>query len=193
MSEMDWATFFKDNSQSIFTLGGVFLGSFITFLISYLNNRFEAKERDKDREEARKEAKTQLSLELMRNDVKIIEDLIDDTLTSLNQVLTLTATWTGEDLSDSEIRERVNKEFHAVDDKSKGGLVADKLAYALGHEFSSEYESFTGLVVDVFEKFDDFEREHFPMEHINRQYKQIVYQAATLHNMLQDKLISIKE
>jgi hypothetical protein len=52
---MDWATFFKDFGQSLFTLGGVFLGSAITFLINYINLRNQSREREIDRQEQRRE------------------------------------------------------------------------------------------------------------------------------------------
>ena len=77
---MDWATFFKDNSQSLFTLGGVFLGSLITFLISYVNQRFEAKERDKDRAEKRRDAKIQAREKWIERDILKIMDYLDTML-----------------------------------------------------------------------------------------------------------------
>jgi len=80
---MDWTPFLEDNGQSIFTLAGVFLGSLITLLVSFLNNRFQAKERDNDRKESRRETKIQLALELKRNDIETIENVIDNSLRSM--------------------------------------------------------------------------------------------------------------
>ena len=51
-----------------------------TFFTNFFNNRFQAQERDKDRVDQRREAKTQLALELMRSDIKITEDSIDNAL-----------------------------------------------------------------------------------------------------------------
>jgi hypothetical protein len=50
---MDWATFFQENSQSLFTLLWVFLGSVITYAINFQSLRTQARERDKERYEQR--------------------------------------------------------------------------------------------------------------------------------------------
>ena len=73
---MDWAKFFQDNSQSLFTLFGVFLGSLITLSITFINNRFQAKERENDRLEQRREAKIQVTEKRVEKDIEIILDAI---------------------------------------------------------------------------------------------------------------------
>ena len=52
---MDWATFFENNAQSIFTLGGAFLGATLALFGVFINNWFQSQERDKDRKEVRRE------------------------------------------------------------------------------------------------------------------------------------------
>jgi len=136
---MDWASFFKDNSQSIFTLGGVFLGSLITFLISYLNNRFLAKESEKERQEQRKEAKTQLALELMRNDIMIIEDRIDSQLRAVDTIHTLSLRKSRGELSQDEMKKQLFSMY--LDENGKlvqegeREMIADKVALAIGEHF----------------------------------------------------------
>jgi len=83
---MDWATFLKDNSQSLFTLGGVFLGSLITFLISFLNNVFQAKEREKERQEQRRDAKIQSREKWIERDILKITDLIEKMYKLLSEI-----------------------------------------------------------------------------------------------------------
>jgi hypothetical protein len=71
---MDWATLFKENAQGLFTLGGVFLGSVITFGINWLNNNFQTKEREKDRQEQKREASIQSREKLEERDVLKVMD-----------------------------------------------------------------------------------------------------------------------
>jgi hypothetical protein len=175
------------------TLISVVIGGLIATIGSIINNRFQSKERDKDRAEQKREAKTQLALELMRNDVKLVEGLIDSNLTSVSQVIRLAVTWTGEGLSDNEIRERVHKVFYAEDESVTEGMVVDKLAYSLGHEFYAEYKTYEDLLLELADMFEDFERKLFSAKRMEELSIQITHQTAKLHTMLREKLISIRE
>ncbi|MEP7135800.1 MAG: hypothetical protein ABI904_12790 [Chloroflexota bacterium] len=86
---MNLVTFLSNNSQSLFTLGGVFLGSVITFLISYLNNRFQAKEREKDRNEQRREVKIQTKEKIIGGDILKLMDSIEVVLKILSSAMNL--------------------------------------------------------------------------------------------------------
>lgn len=193
---MDWSTFFKDNSQSIFTLGGVFLGSLITFLISYLNNRFDAKERDKDRGEKRKEAKIELALELMRSDIKTVDESIDKTLMLIQHLQNIVWGLTGE-LSGIEIREKILKEFSSVDGRpsqlAEESMIADKLAYALGEDFHSAYDSFNNLSSEYMEMYTYYNSESYSPEYVKELYERVTNSAAKLHNLMNEKLISLRD
>ncbi len=103
---MDWDKFIQDNAQSLFALGGVFLGSLITFLINYFNNRFQAKEREKDREEQRREAKIQAKEKRVEKDIEIIMETINDILEYLG------------------LRIRIDKLYTDIKDKEMGGVLS---------------------------------------------------------------------
>src|SRR5215207_5171510 len=60
------------------------VGGLIAVIPVLITIRNQSIERDKDRQEQRREAKTQLALELLRNDIKVIEDSIDNELKSVN-------------------------------------------------------------------------------------------------------------
>ncbi len=143
---MDWTTFFQDNSQSLFTLGGVFLGSLITFLVSYLNNRFQAQEKDKDRDEARREAKTQLALELTRNDIRVLEDFIDEVLKATSLLFNLGIRKELDRLSKSKwqqiIRSAIDDENGKLSLFSDLNIIASKTAHSIGGDVLSEYDHF---------------------------------------------------
>src|SRR5919108_2130726 len=146
---MDWATFIRDNSQSLFTLAGVFLGSLITFLINFLNLRYQSRERDKDREEKRKEEQTQLSLELTRSDIKALESTIDSYLRGIAEMRRIRI-----QIPDKEkTREKMEAEFRlrignedAFYELIHVNLIGEKLAYTLGEPFYSEYRIYKGLI-----------------------------------------------
>ena len=191
---MDWASFFKDNSQSIFTLGGVFLGSLITFLISYLNNRFLAKESEKERQEQRKEAKTQLALELMRNDIMIIEDRIDSQLRAVDTIHTLSLRKSRGELSQDEMKKQLFSMY--LDENGKlvqegeREMIADKVASAIGEHFYSEFRKFNDLCLEFWRMSLNSPFSH---EKALKGRLELSAQAAKLHNMLNEKLISLRE
>ena len=103
---MNWGNFFQDNAQSLFTLGGVFLGSLITFLINYFNNRFQAKEKEKDRDEQKREAKIQDKKKWIEHDILELIGLLN-TLVQLSSKFSLTAD-KGKFLIDSHEFEEIN-------------------------------------------------------------------------------------
>ncbi len=149
---MDWTTFFKDYGQSLFTLGGVVLGSFITFLISFLNNRFQAKERDKDRQEQRREARIQAIEKSVISDI----DKAMDLLASLVKVLSeyggynfrnqiLEEGRVKDILSPDEYERTIksNIELHSARAQEIVTLIdsAGRFLYSFDDEISSEYDT----------------------------------------------------
>ncbi len=188
---MDWATFFKDYGQSLFTLGGVFLGSLITLVVSFLNNWFQSGERAKDREAARREAKIQITTELMKNDIRIIEESIDNDLKSFLVLGEALLRKKRGELSDEEMF----KEIYSINGqyfKLRGlSQIAEKLAYSFGDELYSEYRIFDDCVskmlsVCVHCKIDDD-----LSEEMGKLGKQATQSGGKLHGILTDILISI--
>ena len=102
---MDWTKFFETYGQSLFTLGGVLLGSLITFWINAQNLKYQSRERDKDRQEQRREAKTQLALELKRNDIRALQESIDNHLEGIAELRRIRMKYP--DDADYEITNRV--------------------------------------------------------------------------------------
>ena len=188
---MDWAAFFKENSQSWFTLVGVFLGSSITFLINHLNLRNQSRERDKDRKEAREAARIHLATELMLSDIKTIDDSLDNVLRVLNEIAKIKWKGTLNNLTADRIALEIASEYTKDDGQLSRWLdsnkVAHKLAYALGDEFSSEYNRFDELCNEYANSLlltpDADEKEWT---------SNIIYSAGKLHSMLVEKLLSIR-
>lgn len=193
---MDWTTFFGDNSQSFLPLGGVFLGSAITFLISYLNNRFEARERDKDREEQRREAKTQLALELMRNDIKIIDDSINNSLQALELSRNLAFKRDRGKLSHGEMLDELGSTLaneSGTTFELQTDYIADKAAFSLGEDFYSSFkacEKLRGDYSDLMLSASPSEEEDAELSEL---WNKIIIAAAKLHIMMNEKLISFRD
>ena len=146
---MDWTAFIKDNSQALFTLCGVFLGSAITLVGNYLNNRFQAKENDKERLEKRRETKVQLAIEIMKNDIKRIEDVNNLTFEFINQIKILNLKRdTGKLKPDewlTELQLMVASEKGIVAKLAEFDTITEVLVYIHGEELYSMYNNFTDL------------------------------------------------
>ena len=146
---MDWTTFIKDNSQVLFTLGGVFLGSVITLLGNFLNNRFQARESDKDRLEKRREAKSQLAIDLIRNDIKRIEDVSNLMFGFINEVKLLNLKRDNGKLTSqewlAELQAMTTYENGAIAKLAELDTTTDMLVYIHGEETYSIYNDFKDL------------------------------------------------
>ena len=223
---MGWAAFFEENSQSIFTLAGVFLGSIITLAISTLNNRFQAKEREKERQLQQHEVKIQLTLELRKKDIEFLDESINETLHITQSMDILSQKRRDGRVSDDELIHELESMMY----DERGMLaklceidnIADKIAYSLGEDFYSERETFTQLwgeyaeavmrsglltggtwirkmnhpiVCLISSKKIDSKREsdRAASEALKEPYFKLIRQAAKLHNLLREHLVSIRE
>lgn len=164
---MDWATFLENNSQSLFTLGGVFLGSLITFLISYLNNIFQSKEREKDREDKRREGRIQAKEKWIERDILKIMDLVEYIITITSEVQSygirielIASRKKHHSLSDDEF----NKEFKSLLDRIPVQLYEgdrtfariDELVYSFEEpEINSSYKDFRGARNDYWKQVSE--------------------------------------
>jgi len=192
---MDWNTFLKDYGQSMFTLAGVFLGSIITFFISYLNNRFQAKEKDNEREEQRREAKIQLATELLKTDIKTVEDTIGIALDLINTLRAMKSKQfmgllsTEEFLSEFQLmfKDKQSHFFRWVNAHTTVGV----LAYAFGNEFATEYLKFSDLLDNYFTFLLDLSSVDEAIE--KDPSNELIKSAGKLHIMLNEKLISIRD
>lgn len=180
---MDW------NTLLTFALGG--LTAVIPIIIS---NRYQAREKDKDRAEQKREAKTQLALELTRNDIKVIEDRIDENLRTVDTIHTLSIKKDFGELTIDAMLEKIQSMFLDENGKySRSGesqLISDKLANTMGDAFYSEYRKFDDLCLEFWRMatYSPFIDENFS----NARLKLSV-SAGKLHNMLNEKLISLRE
>jgi len=147
---MDWTTFIKDNSQALFTLCGVFLGSAITLVGNYLNNRFQAKENDKERLEKRRETKVQLAIEIMRNDIKRIEDVNNLTFELINQIKILNLKRETGILKPEEwlveLQLMLASEKGSFAKLAESDTMTDVLVYIQGEEIYSIYDNVQDLL-----------------------------------------------
>lgn len=199
---MDWATFLENNSQSIFTLGGVLLGSLIPLLITYINNRFLAKERDKDRHEQRREAKIQLKLELTKSAMQVVDDSITNILKLHSEALYINSVEM-EHLSlllDTGI---LKKEEYLAKSKSylerlditnkESKLELDtisRIAYSFDDEISTEYGNFAKKLIEYFQSANT---ENLKVKMDPNAWFDVKKSAGNLQRLLREKLLSIRD
>ena len=120
------------------TLLSVLLGGILATIPIIISNRFQAKEREKDREEQRREAQIQLALELDRNDIKVLEDSIDECLKSMDYLRILSLEARGQSTPDAE--SRFNKLIGS-------DSIANKLAATIGEEFFFGISHFYQIII----------------------------------------------
>jgi hypothetical protein len=191
---MDWTTFIKDNSQALFTLVGVFLGSAITFLGNYLSNRFQAKENDKEREEKRRDAKHQLAIELMKNDIKHIEDVNNLTFEFINNVKILNLKRDSGELTSkewfAELKLMMTSEKGIGAKLVESDTTTEVMVYLFGNEIYSKYCNYK----DIFEKYlnmlSDPSATDENLEHVS---EELVVAMGTIQQLLRKKLISARD
>lgn len=180
---MDW------NTLLTFALGG--LTAVIPIIIS---NGYQAREKNKDRVEQRREAKTQLALELMRNDIKTIEDGIDENLRAVDSINTLSLKkHMGKLESDSVIKEMQSMTLDSNSKHSRLGeseLISEKLAHTLGADFYSEYIKFDDLCLEFWKMSASSPYLH---ENVGKARIELSISAGKLHAMMNEKLISLRD
>jgi hypothetical protein len=175
---MDWTT-----------LISVVIGGLIATIPILINNRFQSREREREREETRKEAKVQLTMELMRNDIKVLEDAINNYLSGIAELrrIRVQHSETGDRVA--EVRSKIveKDEFYKL---IHVNIIADKIAYGLGQEIYSEYKGCMelfreqlGLILAV----------PIQTEKEEQWILSIVSRTGKLHTMLAEKLISIRD
>jgi hypothetical protein len=188
---MDWAQFLQDNSQSLFTLFGVFLGSVLTYLISWTNTRTEAKEKDKDREANLRQAQAELAVELAKSDFKIIEDSLDQALRSMEILLSLSRRCHLGEITrtefDAEIKAlpKSDKKFVQAGDTD---MVAQMLASSMGFEFYSKYQHFWLMLSTHSMRLQSSPSSITEVD----PYGSLVNEAGELHDILVKRLVAIR-
>ena len=116
---MDWATFFEKYSQSIFSLGGVILGSLTTLITLFVGSFFQRKSDERKRKWELEDRILTRRQDLWMSRIKDARDLVDDyheiTVTLANVLRT--------ELLDPELAmadERIYKDLaHQYEDKHK--------------------------------------------------------------------------
>ena len=191
---MNWTTFIKDNSQALFTLIGVFLGAAITFLGNYLNNKFQAKENDKNRQEKRKEAKPLLAIELMKTDLKHIDDLNNLIFEILNRIKILYLKRNRGLISQEELfvelRSMLTSVNGLVEEMSKLATKSEVLLYIRGDEIYSTYKD----CEKVFKEYlDVLGNQSATEDDQDKVSDNLIKNYGKLQKMLRDELISISD
>jgi hypothetical protein len=191
---MDWITFIKDNSQVLFTLSGVFLGSAITLLGNLLNNRFQARESDKDRLEKRREAKSQLAIDLIRNDIKRIEDVSDLMFGFINEMKLLnlkrdTGKLTSKEWLE-ELQAKTTNENSVIAKLAELDTTTDMLVYIHGEEIYSIYNDFKDLFTEYLNILSNPSSND---EDIENAYDKLIAGGAKFQQILRAKLISARD
>lgn len=208
---MDWATFFKDYGQSLFTLGGVFLGSLITFLINYLNLRNQSKERDKDREEQKREAKIQAREKWIERDILTIMDSVDRILKYLSESSDFSTYFTeltnGKKagiFSENEYLERKKSLFDSLSNRYTEVHQVNNLINKLVFSFSEQeielrWARFAKSAAAVLDKHTEYMENQLNEEPVGESgvddtwLQTAAVDAGKLHQALRTKLISLRD
>ncbi len=176
------------------TILSVFLGGVLATVPIIISNRFQAREREKDRQEQRQEEKAKLALELMRNDIRIIEDIIDCDLKTLDTYSNLRLKKERGKLTQEEMLEKMKTV--AVDILGDGyilsetGPLAEKLLLSLGEEFSGKYQIYKQDCIDFLQYYAHSST--FRVEDMRTIDSAVYKGAAQLHRMLNEKLLSLR-
>jgi hypothetical protein len=187
------AEFLKENSTSLFTLLGVLIGSLIPFWINRQNLRNQAIERDKDRQEQRREAKIQLALELMKNEVEIVEGMVDNTIKALRIIELASFKRIRGELSQDGWRAEILSTDSKFMKLAETSTISAKIAYTFGDKFSSEYDNFQKLSYKYMDMYTYMELASYSENDASNLMQEITESSAKLHTMLKEKLISIRD
>jgi hypothetical protein len=167
------------------------IGGLIATIPTVISNRAQAKEREKERDEQRREAKTQLALELTRNDVKILEDGIDDAIKGLGIInLTYHKKRSGELSHDEFVADILSLDGRFVK-TSESVEIANKIAASFGEEFFAQYDEFSELCQAYADQYF-IDQRGIRADH-SEVMDRITKMAGKLHTMLREKLISIRD
>ena len=188
---MDWERLLEVTLPALLTLGGVYLGSWMTNRQVRETRKAEADEREKEREERRRESRTELSLELARIHAQTIQTTIDHTIRSRNFI---------DNLSQRKRAGRLSQEEFILELQPKlaeGGELTElenlqstsyKAAFTLGGHLATEYEKFqklwseyVGSVLLLPNPQTEFEA-----------YRQLLVEAGKLQTMVDRKLVEIR-
>jgi len=167
------------------------IGGLLTVIPVLITLRNQAIEREKDRQEQRREAKTQLALELMRNDVKIIDDVIHDSFKGLNYSRNLAFRRDRGKISHDEMLEEL--EATVASDTFEVDYIVDSVASTFGNEFYSHYKDWENLVGEFSDLMLSTSSEEKKDEELDELWNKIIVATGKLHILLKEKLISLRE
>ena len=91
---------------------------------------------------------------------------------------------------EQELFSAVDSKFHKLGEMD---AVSDKIAHSLGDEFYSKYDSFIIMAFGYTEIYTDFDRETWTKDECKVIRNSVIEDAGILHNMLNEKLISIRD
>jgi hypothetical protein len=181
----------EDSMEVWVPLLSALVGGLIAVVPVLITLRYQAEERKWDRQEQKREAKTQLEIELVRNDIQVIEQMIDNDLKLIffygsNKLMELHG-----EISDDERRIRVASFRNGAADRlAENRPRAITLAMSLGQNFANQYKEFNACVSRLidFLVFDEDDGKD-----IQEENEKMYTLAAELHKTLRDKLISIRD
>lgn len=169
------------------------VGGLLTVIPVLITIRNQSKERDKDRQEQRSEATIQLALELIRSDIKIAQDSINNALKLMDIVEEFRIRKNLGQITEDEMWKELNA---LLSDDSKHSALADvdtvaeTLAFSLGIEFYREYKNFDS----EYTAFLNYATKSptFSLDDEGGLRLAVIRRAAKLHIMLRDIPISIR-
>jgi hypothetical protein len=177
---MDWATFFQDNAQSLFTLGGVFLGSLITFIINYLNLRFQSIESNKDRAEQRRQLEIHAREKWTEHDVLRVMDAIETIIKLISEII-----HTRSELTDDELA-AVNKEYLQTGDK-----VIQLVNSFNDKDILKGFNDFTSAINNFIANLPELPKDDIDQRVNSSSWKAVKMSAGKFQYALREKMISI--
>lgn len=170
------------------------LGVLATLITTIINNRYQAQQKDKDRQEQRREARVQLEMGLIQEDIKLVEQLIDESLRLFRHIETTYSKYkhngSTADKAKLDIMFSESGEYHQV---GKLVPVASKAVSSLGKDILNEYQTFNHYADQFIQLFFNSESNSINEKRIHDTRQMILESAGTLHTLLRNKLISLQD
>jgi hypothetical protein len=181
----------EDSMEVWVPLLSALVGGLIAVVPVLITLRNQAQERERDRLEQKKEAKTQLEIELVRNDIKVIDEMVDRDLKILffytyNRIREF---W-GE-ISEDQLMEMFASYNDTNAQLAETRPIAVKLAASLGEDIGKQYHAF--IVCAARAKYFVRTSKGHSAEEYDEAGDEADKIAAELHTALRDKLVSIRD
>jgi hypothetical protein len=166
------------------------VGGLIAVIPVLITLNRQSKERERDRLEQKRESKTQLEIELLRNDMKVIDETLDSDLRVLFFYGQTRIKQCWGNISEDELMENIDSYRNTTAQLLETRPIAAKLALSLGADIGRQYHSF---LVCAGHTRSFLLSEGKTIEEYDAAGREASSIAAELHKTMRDKLISLRD